>query len=163
MIIVKYTRNFSGAIEGSVGSVQFQIVLYFRSYIFSKSIGPLQCLVNVNCWVLICCTCHFQSRSLFFVYCGFLCLKVSSMSNFHPDTRGWRWSLIYTHLFSCVLGREEPCKYHWHVWGVLTVNGPHWVCSSSRCVLSGSTLFRMQGALQGTVQSGPWVSCTSQV
>ena len=59
MIIVKYTRNFSGAIEGSVGSVQFQIVLYFRSYIFSKSIGPLQCLVNVNCRVLIYCTCHF--------------------------------------------------------------------------------------------------------
>ena len=25
---------------------------------------------------VICCTCHFQSRSLFFVYFGFLCLQV---------------------------------------------------------------------------------------
>ena len=63
--------------------------------------------------VLICCTCHFQSGSLFFFSFGFLCLQVSSVSNFHPDTKGWRWSLIYAHLFSCVLGREEPCKYHW--------------------------------------------------
>ena len=41
---------------------------------------------------------------------GFSCLKVSSMSNFRPDTRGQMWSLIWTHLFSCALGRVEPCK-----------------------------------------------------
>ena len=44
------------------------------------------------------------------LYFGFLCLKVSSVFNFCPDTRGQMWSLIYVHLFSCVLGREEPCK-----------------------------------------------------
>jgi len=61
------SRNFSGAAEDSVGSVQFQIVPCSSLYLFSRSLGPLQCLVNVNYRVLICCTCHFQNGSLFFV------------------------------------------------------------------------------------------------
>ena len=49
------------------------------------------------------------------------------------------------------MGREGHCKqYHWCVGGVLAVYGPHWVCPSSRwCALPGSTLLRLQGALQG--------------
>ena len=50
-----------------------------------------------------------QSSPLF-VYFYFLCLQVSLVSNFCPDTRGRRWSLIQAHLFSCVVGREEHCK-----------------------------------------------------
>ena len=110
------SSNFSGAVEGTVGSVQFQIVPCSSLYFFSRSIGSFQCLVSVNYRVLICCTCHFQSSSLF-VYFGFLCLQVSSVSNFHPDTRGQR---------------NTANKYHWRVWGVLAVYGPHWVCPSSR-------------------------------
>ena len=34
-------------------------------------------------------------------------------------------------MFSPAVGREEHCKYHWRVWGVLTVSGPHWVCPRS--------------------------------
>ena len=37
------SRTFSGAVEGSVGSVQFQIVPCSSLYFFSKSIGPFQC------------------------------------------------------------------------------------------------------------------------
>ena len=49
------SRNFSGAVVGSMGgSVEFQIVPYFSFYLFSRSIGPLQCLVNVNYRVLTC-------------------------------------------------------------------------------------------------------------
>ena len=47
------SRNFSGAVVGSVGSVQFQIIPCFSLYLFSRSISPLQCLVNVNYRVLI--------------------------------------------------------------------------------------------------------------
>ena len=47
---------------------------------------------------------------LFFVYFGFFCLQVSSVSHFHPDTRGRRWSLIEAHLFSCVVVKEAHCK-----------------------------------------------------
>ena len=53
-----------------------------------KLYSPLPMLVNVNYRVLIGCTYHFQNGSLFFVYFGFLCLQVSSVSKFHPDTRG---------------------------------------------------------------------------
>ena len=150
----------------AVGSVQFQIVPCSSSYYFSRSIGPFQCLVNANYRVLICCTCQFQSSSLFFVYFGFLCLQVSSVSKFHPDTRGQRWSLIQAHLFSCAAGREEHCKQISLacVGGVLAVSGQHWVCPRSGRVCfpslhcSGSRLL-----CRGTVQSGPWVLCTSQV
>ena len=46
-------------------------------------------------------------------------------------------------------GRDIANKHHWHVLGVFTVYGPHWVCPSSRWrVLPGSTLLRLQGALQ---------------
>ena len=69
---------------------------------FSRFIGPLQFLVNVNYRVLISCTCHFQNDSLFFVYFGFLCLQVSSVSNICPDTRGLGghlFRLIYSAVF----------------------------------------------------------------
>ena len=31
-------------------------------------------------------------------------------------------------------GRNTANKYHWRVWAVLAVSGPHWVCPHSRCV-----------------------------
>ena len=80
--------NFSGAVADSVRPVWFQIVPCSSVYFFSRSIGPFQCLVNANYRVLICCTCHLQSSSIFFVYLGFLCLQVSSVPKFHPNTRG---------------------------------------------------------------------------
>ena len=50
-------------------------------------------------------------------------------------------------------GRNTANKYHWHVWGVLTVSGPHWVCPHSRQVCfpslhcSGSRLLCREQAL----------------
>ena len=116
---------------------------------FSRSV--VSCLVNFKYMFLICCTCHFQSGSLFFVYFFFLCLQVFSVSNCCPDTRGWRWSLILAHLFSCVVGRKEHCKQISLVCGdCFAVYGPHWVCpSSGKHVISRSTLLRLQVALQG--------------
>ena len=123
-------------------------------------------LVNANYRVLICCTCHFRSSFLFFVYFGFLCLQVSSVSNFYPDTRGQRWSLIEAHLFSCVVGRGDTAnKGRRGGGGVLAVGGPHWACPRSRLVCflgphcSGSRVL-----CRGTVQSvSHCVSRTSQV
>ena len=43
-------------------------------------------VVGTNYRVLIYCTCHYQAGSLCF---SFLCLLVSSVSNFYPDTKGW--------------------------------------------------------------------------
>ena len=103
-----------------MGSVQFKIVLSYSLY-FSRFVGPFQWLVSANYRVFICCTCHFQSSSLF-VYFGFLSLQVSSVSNFCTDTRGRRCSVILWE------GRNLANIYHWRVWGVLAMYGPHWVC-----------------------------------
>ena len=42
------SRNFSGAVVGSVESVQFQIVPCSSLYLFSRSIGPFQCFSSVQ-------------------------------------------------------------------------------------------------------------------
>ena len=60
---INISRNFSGAVLGNVGSVQFQIFPFSSLYFFSRSIDSFQYLVNVNYRVLICCTCHFQNGS----------------------------------------------------------------------------------------------------
>ena len=60
-------------------------------------------------------------------------------------------------MFSCAAGREEYCRQsHWRA-GALAVRGPHWVCPAHACVLSRSTPLRLQVALPGTVEGGPWV------
>ena len=81
----------------------------------------------------------------------FLCLHVSSVSNFCL-TQGGEGGHLFRLTCSVLLwgGRNTANKYHWHVWGVLTVYGPHWVCPSSQWhMLSRSTLLRLQVALQG--------------
>ena len=67
-------------------------------------------------------------------------------------TQGDKGGHLFRLTCSVVLweGRDTANKHHWHVWGMLTADGPHWVCHSRRqCVLPGSTLLRLQGALQG--------------
>ena len=126
----------------------------FRWFLFplvllKVSIGPFQCFVDVYYRVLICCTCHFQSSSLclfqFFSVCWSLQCLISAL------TRGGEGGHLFRFTFSVVLwgGRNTANKYHWRVWGVLVVYGSHWVCPSSLWpVLSGSTLLRLQVALQ---------------
>ena len=73
------------------------------------------------------------------VYFSF-CLLVSSVSNFCPATRGavvFHFFFLFFRLTCSVVlwgGRNTANKYHWHVWGVLTVIQPHWVCPRSWCV-----------------------------
>ena len=147
----------------SVGSVQFQIVPCSTLY-FSMSIDPFQCLVDVNYRVLICCTCHFQSSSLLFILASSVCKSLQGL--ILPLTQGGEGGHLFRLTCSVVLwgGRDTANKYHWCVWGVLAVYGPHWVCPSSRQrVLPGSPLLRLQGALQGHCPKQPCVLCTSQV
>ena len=68
------------------------------------------------------------------------CLQVS----FCALTHAGRGGLSFRFACSVVLwgGRGAADKYHWPVLGALTVFQPHWV-------LSPSTLFRLQAALQG--------------
>ena len=147
--------------------------------------------LSINCRVSICCICHFQGDSPFFAYFVFLCMKVSSVSNFCPDVRGWRWALIQAHLFSCAVERERHCKQISLVWGgsvrsvwttlglpQLTVACASWVytaqalgCSAGALSKVGSAfralprskLLRFSGTLQGHRLSWVCVLCSSQV
>ena len=61
-------------------------------------------------------------------------------------------------------GSNTANKYHWWVWGVLTVSGSHWVCPRSRRVCFPGLHFLGSRLLcQGAVWGGPWVACTSQI
>ena len=117
-----------------MGSVQFQIVPCSSLYFFSRSIGPFQCLVNANYRVLICCTCHFQSGSLLFILASSVCKSLQYLTS--TLTQGSEGGHLFRLTCSIVLwgGRNTANKYHWHVWGVLAVSRPHWVCPCSQRV-----------------------------
>ena len=116
-----------------MGSVQFQIVPCSSLYFFSRSVGPFQCLVNVNYRVLICCTSHLQSGSLFFILAFSVCKSLQCLIS--TLTQGSKGDHLCRLTCSVVLwrGRNTAKKYHWCVWGVLAVSRPHWVCPRSRC------------------------------
>ena len=69
----------------------------------SQDLQALSYAVSTNDRVLIQCTCHFQGGSFFF---SFFCLLVSSVSDFHPNTRGRWWTLF---LGSLIQSRTEIC------------------------------------------------------
>ena len=125
MVIVKmnFSRNFSGAVEGSVGSVQFQIVPCSSLYLSSRSIGPFQYLVNVNYRVLTCCTCHFQSSSHFFILDSSFCKSLQCLIS--ALIQGGKGGHLFRLICSVLLwgGRNTANKYHCCVWGVLPVYG----------------------------------------
>ena len=79
-------------------------------------------------------------------------------------TQGGKGGHLFGLTCSVVLWEGRDTVNKWHVWGVLTVYGPHWVCpgQSGMCLLgphfSGSRVL-----CKGTVQSGPCVLCTSQI
>ena len=83
----------------------------------------------------------------FFGFCG---SQVSSLSNFPLDTKGRRWSLIQAHLFSHAVRREKHCKQI----SLVCVGSTHSVWATlglpplTECVLSWSSLLRLQVALQ---------------
>ena len=113
----------------------------------SQALQAPSYVVGTNYRVLIYCTCHFQGGSFCF---SFICLLVSSVSNFCPDIR-WRWwTLFQAHLFSRAVGREGHCKQITLV-GALSVLATLGLPLLTACVLSLSTLIRLQVALPGTV------------
>ena len=107
------SKNFSGAVVGSVGSVQFQIFPFSCLYLFSRSIGP-PLMLNVNYRVLICCTCHFQSGSLFFILASSVCKSFQCLIS--ALTQGGKGGHLFR-LTSVVLwgGRDTANKYRWRV------------------------------------------------
>ena len=155
-----------------MGSVQFQIVPCSSLYFFSRSINLFQCLVSANYRVLICCTCHCQSGFLFVIFFFFFW--------------GWGWasSLFRSlqHLISALTQGGEGGHLFGLTCSVCCGEGETqqtnitgvWECSQcmdhtgfapcSQCMcFHGLHCSGFKLLSRGTVQSRPWVSCTSQV
>ena len=166
--------NFSGAVVGSVGSVQFQIVPCPSSYLFSMSVGPLQCLVSANYRALICHSCHFQSGSASLFW---LPLFAGLFSVSFPPWWGGRGAKVVTYSGSlvqlcCGEGRTLQQTSLACVGSTRSVRTTLGLSQLAVCA-SGSTLLRLQGALQerhpkqgqrllpfpGLSRSGSWL-CT---
>ena len=130
-------------------SVQFQIVPCSRLYFFSRSIGPFQCLVNVNYRVLICCTCHFQSGSLFFILASSVCKSLQCLIS--TLTQGGEGGHLFRLTCSVVLWGRGHCKQTLPacVGSARSVGTTLHLTLLRHSVLPTSTLLRLEGALQG--------------
>ena len=71
-------------------------------------------MLNVNYRVLICCTCHFQSGSLFFILASSVCKSFQCLIS--ALTQGGKGDHLFR-LTSVVLwgGRDTANKYRWRV------------------------------------------------
>ena len=147
MITVKI---YLGISLGVVGSVQCQIIPCSGLYLFSRSIGapPMSPVSNAGFQSVVPVTSKAVPPSLF--------ILASSASLFSvlisALTQGGEGGHLLRLTCSVVLwrGRDTANKHRWRVWGVLAVDGPHWVCHSPRQhVLPGSRPISLQGALQG--------------
>ena len=145
-------KNFNLKNDNSKKYLGLSLVVLWSvwsQFIFRQFLDPAYTshVVGANCRVLIYCTCHFQSGSHCF---SFFCLLASSVSNFRPDPRGQWWTLFQAHLFNRAVGREERCKQITLVC-VRSVSATLGLPLLTVCVLSLSTLLRLQVALPGTV------------
>ena len=151
-MIIKIVKIYLGLSLVVLWAVWGQFIFrqFFDLAYISQDLQAPSYVVGTNYRVLIYCTCHFQGGSLCF---SFFCLLVSSVSNFCPDTRGRWWSLFEAHLFTRAVGREEHCKQI----SLACVESARSVSAAlglpllTACVLSQSTLLRLQVALLGTV------------
>ena len=124
----KYIQQFLWSCCGQCGdnsvsdSSLFQLILL-------KIYRPFSTQSVLTTEILICCTRHFQSCSLYLAssVCRSLQCLISAL------TQGGKSCLLFRLTCSVVLwgGRNTANKHHWRVWGVLSVYGPHWVCPSS--------------------------------
>ena len=134
---------------GSMGSVQFRIVPCSSLYFFSRSRGLFQCIqCSLQGFKLLHLSLPKQSPP--FILASSVCKSLQCLISIL--TQGGKGDHLFRLICSVVLwgGRSTANKYHWRVWGVVAVYGPHWVCpSSQQCELSGSTLLGVQVALQG--------------
>ena len=131
-----------------MGSVQFQIAPC-SSLHFLISTGPFRCgrsylqgLYSVA---------PVPSEAVPFVYLASICRSLQCLVSALTQAGGG--VLLFRFAGSVTLrgGRGAADRCHWLVWGALVVFRPHWVCPRSRwaCVLSPSTLLRLQAALYG--------------
>ena len=152
MIIIKYI--YLGLSVELLWTVWGQFI--FRQFLgpacTSQGLQVPSYVVGANYRVLI--NSPVISKVVPSVYFSFFCLLFSSVSNFCPDTRrAVGGHFFQAHLFSHAVGREEHCKQISLecVGSARSVSATLGLSPLMVCVLTQSTLLRLQVALLGTV------------
>ena len=145
-MVIKIVKIYLGLSLVLLWAVWGQFIQFLGPAFISQDLQAPSYVVGTNYRVLIYCTCHFQDSLCF----NFLCLLISSVSNFCYYTRGQWWTLVQTLLFSRAVAREGhykqitlACAY-----SVLATLG---LPPLTACMLSLSTLLSLQVTLLGTV------------
>ena len=103
-----------------MGSVQFQRPPWSSLY-FSRSIGPFQC---IPCYLQGFNLSHLSLSKWFplFILTSSVCWSLQCLIS--TLTEGGKGGHLFRLTCSVVLwgGRNTANKYHWHVWGVLSVS-----------------------------------------
>ena len=159
-MIIKIVKIYLGLSLVLLWAVCGQLI--FRQFLcpayISQDLQAPSYVVGTNDRILIYCTCHFQGGSLCFSFC----LLVSSVSDFHPNTRGAVVDTFFqAHLFSRAVGRER-CFKQITVACARSVPAIVGLTSLMARVSSLSSLLMLQVALLGTARGQPWAACTSQ-
>ena len=134
MVIVKIYLGISLELLKAVwGSVQFHIVPCSSLY-FSRFIGPFQSSQTVKLQGFNLLHLSLPKRIPLFILASSVCRSLQCLIS--ALTRGGEGGYLFRLIYSVVLwgGINTANKYHWHVWGTLTVSWPHWVCSCSQSV-----------------------------
>ena len=137
-----------------MGSVQFQIApcsnLYTSQYLKAPS-GVVSVIYRDLSVAPV------PSEAVPFVYLASVCW--SSVSNFRPDTGGWRWSLVQVRWFSHAVGREG----HSRQMSLARVGSTHSVPATLGLPRSWVCAFPVYTAQapRCCIWSGPCIACGS--
>ena len=126
----------------------------------AQSWTRLKCLSSSssNYRVVIYFTCHFRSSSLFFILASSVCKSLQCLIS--ALTQEGKSGHLFRLTCSVVLwgGRDTANKYHWHVWGVLVVYGPHWFAPVRSVCFPGLHCLGSRVLCRSSIQSGPCIS-----
>ena len=117
------------------------------AYTSSQGLQAPSSVVSANYRVLIYCTCHFQSSFLFFILASSVCKSLQYLTQ--ALTQGGEGCHLFRLVCSGAVGREEHCKQICVCGKSAHSLGHTGFAPAHTCVLSRSTLLRLQVALQG--------------
>ena len=133
-----------------MGSVQLQTVPCSSLYFFSRPTGPFHRLVSVSHRVLTCCTCHFQSFSLFLYFGSSVCMSLQCLISTLTEEGGG--GQVFRLTCSVVL------------WGGrITANKSHWCVGSARSVWATPGLPPLMAACAFPVYTAQAPGCSAGV
>ena len=133
MTIAKYIQEFLWSccrqceVSSASDSSLFQLILLLLKL---YRLLPMQSVLTTGFSSVAPVTSKAVPSSLF-ILASSVCKSLQHLTS--ALAQGGKGGNLFRLTYSVVLqeGRNTANKYHWCVWGVLAVSGPHWVCPCS--------------------------------